>query len=220
MGDPVFLARRQSRVAGKDPQPPMSNDIHRLPEHKLCAYNMGNPTVLLNKTPPTENVCYRWHLFWPSFSGRDPVKKQQERLGRATSDDRPPELEHYLPPTLLLLLPGSCAFPQTSLKTIEIEASIMCEEKKVIWYAQKVIFRFFFDHCCLIMPDNFTEMCFWGLLLDLDLLVFWWAQFEPLPFPQFSTPTTGGHNAKTLASVLYHLLGVTHWEVGMAQSPH
>ena len=59
MGDPVFLARRQSRVAGEDPQPPMSNDIHRLPEHKLCAYNMGNPTVLLNKTPPTENVCYR-----------------------------------------------------------------------------------------------------------------------------------------------------------------
>ena len=34
------------------------------------------------------------------------------RLVKATSDDRPPELEHYLPPALLLQLPGLCAFPQ------------------------------------------------------------------------------------------------------------
>ena len=51
-GDPVCLARRQSRVAREDPQPPMSNDFHRLPEPELSAYNMAtSSTVLLNKTP-------------------------------------------------------------------------------------------------------------------------------------------------------------------------
>lgn len=102
-GDPVCLARRQSRVARKDPQPPMSNDFHRLPEPELRAYNMAtSSTVLLNKTPSLKMPIPVGVLLWPSFSGRDPVKKRQERLGRSTSDDRPPELEHYLPLTLLL----------------------------------------------------------------------------------------------------------------------
>ena len=51
-GDPVCLARRQSRVGREDPQPLMSNDFHRLPELELRAYNMDtSSTVLLGKTP-------------------------------------------------------------------------------------------------------------------------------------------------------------------------
>ena len=114
LGDPVCIARRQSRVGGEDPQPPMSNDIHCLPELKLRAYNMRTSTVLLNKTPQLKAAIPVDVLLWPSFSCRDPVKKQQEeRL------EPPPMTVHRnwsitcLHRALLLLLPGSCAFPQT-----------------------------------------------------------------------------------------------------------
>ena len=78
MGDPVFLARRQSRVAGEDPQPPMSNDIHRLPEHKLCAYNMGNPTVVLNKTPQLKMSVIVDIFFDPPFLAGIPLRSNRK----------------------------------------------------------------------------------------------------------------------------------------------
>ena len=57
-------------------------------------------------------------ILWSSSFGRDPVMAIWRRLVKATSDDRPPELEHYLPPALLLQLPGSCAFPQTDTNSM------------------------------------------------------------------------------------------------------
>ena len=103
-GDPVCLARRQSRVGrGKIP----ATDVQRLPPFAgtwAPCVQYGNllSTVLLDKTPQLKIPIPVSVLRWPSFSDRDPVKKLQERLGRSTSDDRPPELEHYLPLTLLL----------------------------------------------------------------------------------------------------------------------
>ena len=98
-----------------DPLLPLkSNDIHCLPELELPTCDMGTPTVLSGLTAKRLDSSFSAQFLYCSLH-QVPFFGETAQAGKeTTSDDHPPELEHYLPLALQLLLPGLCDLAQAT----------------------------------------------------------------------------------------------------------